>query len=415
MYCGSCMRDNRLAATLIAQGRDVVLIPLYTPLRTDEVDVSRTPIYFGGISVFLNQSVGLFRRLPRWLTGALDAPGLLRRAVKFSGDTSVATLGALTVSILRGANGPQRRELDRLIDGLREMKPDLINLPQLMFVGAVRRLKEALGVPVLCTLGGEDIFLDALTEPYRSQAFELIDKGARDVDGFISTTEYYADHAAAHFQLPRDRISVVPLGVHVEDFADGPTPPPTPLTIGYFARICQPKGLLGLCEALVQLRAAGRDCRVRAAGYVGPDDRAYLERVRAYVRENGLESRFECLGEVDRAGKIEFLKSLHAFCVPTVYHEAKGTYLIEALAAGLPVVQPRHGSFPEIIEATGGGLLYDPGSTEELAKAIMRLMDDPSLRRTLGEKGRAAVRESFTDRAMADKTWAIYESYCARR
>lgn len=414
MYCGSCIRDNRVAATLIAQGRDVVLIPLYAPLRTDETDVSREPVYYGGINVFLQQQVPAFRHAPSWLTRVLDAPALIRGAMRLSSHTDPATLGALTVSVLKGEHGAQQRELAKLIDGLRFIKPDLITLPNLMFVGVARSLKAALHVPVLCTLSGEDVFLDELPEPYRREAFDLIRERSRDADGFMATTGYFADHTATHFGLPRDRVHVVPLGVHVEDFAQTAEPPLSPFTIGYLARICPAKGLAGLCEALVRLRKDGRDCRVRAAGYLGVADRPYLDGVRAYLDQHQIGQAFEYLGEVSRTEKIAFLRSLHVFSVPTVYHEAKGVYIIEALAAGVPVVQPRHGSFPELIEATGGGLLYDPTGPEALAAAIARLMDDAALRRRLADQGRLGVRKSFTDVVMADQTWALFETYAAK-
>lgn len=410
MYCGSCLRDNRVAATLLSQGRDVVLIPIYTPLRTDETDVSKTPIYYGGINVFLEQYSSLFARLPAWATQWLDAPWLLRFAMRFSGSTTAATLGNLTVSILRGEDGRQRRELIELVEGLRGLNVDVVNLPGLMLIGAAPTMRKSLNVPIVCTLSGEDIFLDDLREPHRQRAFDLIRAHARDVYAFIATSRYYADHAAAHFGLPRERIHVVTLGIRADDFLGPTSLAGGRFTIGYLGRICQAKGLMNLCEAAATLRRNGHDFRVITAGYLGASDRSYLEDVQRFVRDKGLGDIFEYRGEVDRAGKIELLHSSHVFSVPTVYHEAKGLYVLEAMAAGAPVVQPRHGSFPELIEATGGGLLYDPESPAELVTAIERLMGDEGLRRTLGENGRTGVRAGFTDEVMAGKTWAVFES-----
>jgi glycosyltransferase involved in cell wall biosynthesis len=414
MYCGSCLRDNRVAATLIAQGKDVVLIPIYTPLRTDEVDVSQTPVYYGGINVFLEQYAGLFRKLPASLTRWLDAPRLLRWAMRFSGSTSASTLGKMTVSILRGEQGRQSKELHGLVDGLGTLSVDVVTLPGLMLAAAAPAIRSALKVPVVCTLSGEDIFLDDLREPYRREAFELIRKHAESVDAFIATTKYYADHAAAHFGLQRDRIHVVPLGVHADDFTATTRTPQPPFTIGYLARICEAKGLMNLCAAAVDLRRRGHHLRVVAAGYLGASDRPYFEKVRASVAANGLQEFFDFRGEVDRHGKVELLHSSDVFSVPTVYHEAKGLYVVEAMAAGVPVVQPRHGSVPELIEATGGGLLYDPASAGELVAALERLIGDEALRRTLGENGRTGVRANFTDEVMAAKTWAVFESLRTR-
>jgi glycosyltransferase involved in cell wall biosynthesis len=415
MYCGSCIRDNRVAATLLAQGRDVFLLPLYTPLKTDEPDVSRDVVYYGGINVYLEQRFRFFRRLPAAMTRILDAPGLLRRVMRWSGKVRPEDLGALAVSVLRGEHGPQKPELDKLIEALRQLRPSLVQLPNLPLIGIAPALRRELGVPVLCTLSGEDIFLDALAEPYRDQAFRLIRDAARHVQAFISVTSYYADFAAQHFALPRERIHVVPMGIAWQDF-DGPADrPERPFQIGFLARICEAKGLHHLCDALVHLRREGRDCRVIAAGYLAAADKPYLIRVLNSLEQAGVADSFQYLGEITREQKVALLRSVHAFSVPTVYHEAKGLPVIEALAAGTPVVQPAHGSFPELIEATRGGLLYDPGdpaATRRLAESIARLMDNPALREELGRQGQRGVRERFSDEVMAAQTWALYERYC---
>ena len=415
MYCGSCLRDNRLAATLIRQGRDVTLIPLYTPLRTDEPNVSAGRVLYGGINVYLQQRAPLLRRLPAAADLILDAPLLLRAAGRWAARTRPQDLGDLTVSVLQGEAGAQVRELGKLVAALRRSPPDLINLPNLMFAGVARRLRGAFNVPIVCTLSGEDLFLDQLTEPYRAQAFELIRTRAADVDAFIAMTRYFGGHAARHFGLPSDRIHSVPMGIGAEEFPGAEPAPDQPFTIGYLARICPEKGFETLCRAFVALRRRGRDCRLRVAGYLGPADRAYLDRFTAYLRDSGFSQDCEFVGEVTRSDKLRFLSGLHVLSVPTVYPEAKGFYVLEALACGVPVVQPAHGSFPELIEATGGGVLCDPGDPERLAESITRLMDDEPLRRELGRAGRDAVRRSFTDTVMAERTWALYERLCVSR
>lgn len=409
MYCGSCLRDNRLAATLIAQGRDLLLVPLYTPIRTDEHDASDGRVYFGGVNVYLQQRFGWFRLLPNWATGLLDAAPLLRWAGRFSGTTSPERLGPMTISMLEGEGGAQRKELDRLIKGLRRLRPDIVNLPNLMFVGFARRLKSELGARVLCTLSGEDLFIDQLPDPFRRDAHELIRQRAGDVDAFISPTEYFSSFAARRFNLPSERVHVVTLGIALENTNPPASPPDEPFTIGYLARICPEKGLENLAEAFLRLRKAGRTCRLRAAGYLGGRDRAYLDRIVANLSSFGALDSFEYVGEVDRAGKFDFLRSLHLLSVPTDYHESKGLYILEAMACGVPVVQPDHGSFPELVRATGGGIVYDPADADGLADAIARLMDDPALRCELATQGRAAVHESFTDEVMARQMWSLYE------
>ena len=408
MYCGSCLRDNRLAARLRADGRDVVLVPLYTPIRTDENDVSTATVYYGGLGVYLQQRGGAWGRALGALGGVLDRPWLLRMLGRFAGRTRPETLGALTVSVLRGPSGTLRPHLERLIDGLKRLEPSVVHLPNLMFVGMAGELRRRLEVPVVCSLSGEDIFLDALLEPHRGQALELIARGAADVELFLAPTRYYAGHAAVHFGLPTDRIEFVPLGVSVDDLPPREEPPKPPFVVAYMGRICPEKGLAELTNALLLLRDAGRDVRVRAAGYLSPAERPYLQQVEATLVARSARAAFEYLGEVSREQKLALLASAHVLCVPATYREAKGLYVLESLASGVPVVQPRHGSFPELVEETGGGILYDATGPAALADALSAMMDADAARTEYGRRGQAAVREQFSDRAMATQTWAQY-------
>lgn len=411
MYCGSCLHDNRLAGALRAQGRDVVLVPLYTPLRTDETDFSERRVYYGGLNVYLQQTAALFRRTPEFLDRLLDAPTLLRGVGRFATRTRPEAVGALTLSVLQGAQGRQRKELEKLIRGLSELRPNLVHLPNLMFVGLAAALKDALQVPVLCGLTGEDIFLDHLPPPYRAQVFELIGARARDIDGFVALTDYYARHAVAHFGLPAERVHRIPMGIRVDDFHRPAAPVERPFVIGYLARICPKKGLAELARAFMALRQRGHDCRLHAAGYLGAADKPYLARIADELQTAGVRDGFEYVGEVGREAKREFLESLHVLSVPTSYPESKGLYVLEALAAGVPVVQPAHGSFPELIAATGGGVLYEPGNMPALADALAGLMDEAPRRQQLAAQGRAAVHRDFTAERMADEAWRLYERF----
>ncbi|MFQ5807787.1 MAG: glycosyltransferase family 4 protein [Phycisphaerae bacterium] len=416
MYCGSCMHANRLAATLIAEGRDVVLIPLYTPLRTDEPDASQRRVFYGGINVYLQQVVALFRHTPWFFDWLLDAPALLRGLGRLTSSTRPEALGALTLSVLKAEHGAQRKELEKLVVGLRQLRPDLLHLPNLMFVGLARQLKANVGAPVLCGLVGEDVFLDRLPEPYRSDVFEAIRQRAEDVDGFVALTEYYAKHAAQYFGLPSDRVHRIAMGIRAADFSEAAAPADEPFTIGYLARICPEKGLAELCEAFVRLRRAGKDCRLRVAGYLGKADRPYFDRVLPAIRQAGLDDNaFEYVGEVTRQEKHRFLRSLHVLAVPTTYPESKGLYVLEALAAGVPVVLPSHGSCPELIDATGGGLLHEAANSRALAEVLARLMGDSALRRRLAADGRDAVHKSFTADRMAAQAWQLFQQFASPR
>jgi glycosyltransferase involved in cell wall biosynthesis len=110
---------------------------------------------------------------------------------------------------------------------------------------------------------------------------------------------------------------------------------------------------------------------------------------------------------VDRKGKIDFLGSIDVLSVPTVYEEPKGLFVLESLAAGVPVIQPRHGAFPELLARTGGGLLVDPGDTTALATSLAGLLSDPARRKALGEAGRETIHDRFNAERMGEQTLEV--------
>jgi glycosyltransferase involved in cell wall biosynthesis len=417
MLCGSCIRDNALARALGRRGHDVVLAPIYTPLRTDEENVAGERVFYGAVNVYLEQKVPVLRRMPEALHRWLASPGILRAATASPRAIDARSLGELTLSMLEGEDGRQARELDELAAWLGgDLRPDVVHLTNAMLLGMARRLKASTGVPVVCALQGEDIFLDDLAEPWKTRVRDLLRRRALDADLFLATCRYYADHMAGYLEVPRERIAIARIGITL----DGHGPPPErgdggPLVVGYLARICPEKGLDQLVAALRLLveRLPDADLRLRAAGYLGGRDTAYFEQVKRQVRDAGLERRFEYLGEVDRERKIEFLHGLDLLSVPTVYREPKGLFVLEALANEVPVVVPAHGAFPELIEATGGGVLVEPGSVEALADGIEGLLRDRARRRELGRRGREAVVRSFSADATAGETERAYQAVLA--
>jgi glycosyltransferase involved in cell wall biosynthesis len=414
MYCGSCLHDNTLASALQKMGHDVALVPTYTPLRVEGPTISLDRVFFGALNVYLQQKAAAFRHTPEAFDWLLDRPGLIRRAARLGASTDPTELGDLTYSILQGEQGFQAKELEKLIAWLRDdLRPDVVHLTNSMFAGFARNLKKELGVPVVCSLQGEDLFLDQLTEPWRTRVRELLSERARDVDAFVVNSAWYADKMAEYLGgVDRKRMIVIPLGLRLDGHGGAvEREPGGPFTIGYLARICPEKGLHVLVEAfrLLAVQAPGQ-IRLRVAGYLGARDRKYLEDLEARISGWGLAGAFEHVGEVDREEKIRFLQSLDVLSVPTTYRDPKGLFVLEALANGVPVVQPRHGAFPEMIEATGGGLLVEPESPEDLARGLTELQRDPGLRRELGQRGREAVHARFDDRAEAEATLQAYEA-----
>ena len=417
MFCGSCMNDNALARALIGLGHDVQLIPLYTPIRTDVQDVSSGRIFFGGINMYLQQKVPLFRWLPRWMDRALDQPWLVRWATGHGVSTTAKELGALAVSVLRGSEGFQRKEVERLVDWLgSDQQPDVIHLSNILTAGCVPLLRQRIKAPVVVTLQGDDIFLRDLPEPFQSQALAEIRRLVPHVAGFVANSQFYADFMADYLSIPRDRIHIVPLGVEAAEFGkeagvrsqeSGVSRPPT---VGYLARLAPEKGLHVLAEAFIALRKMPgmENSRLRMAGWLGSQNRKYAEEVFVKLRAAGLGEAFTYVGEVDRRGKLEFLQSIDVLAVPTTYQEPKGIFVLEALASGVPVVQPDHGSFPETLAELSGGLLHRPEDPQHLAERLHELLSDADLRRELALAGQTAVRAGRDIRQAAEATLAVY-------
>ena len=410
MYCGSCFRDNALAAELMRHGHEVMLMPVYTPTRTDEANVSAPHVLFGGISVYLQQRMPAFRRLPRMFDRVWDAPRVLRAVASRGVATSPDLLGDLTVSMLEGRGGLLAREFDKLLEWTRHAPvPDVISLPNSLLIAMAAPLREAFNRPVCCTVQGEELFLDGLAPAYRERAVDLIRQQVDRVDRFIAVSDYSAAFMCRYLGVPAERMSVVPLGIGMVDYTRRAVDP-TRFTVGYFARVAREKGLHVLAEAYVRLRTrmGSAPARLEAAGYLAPADRPYLAHVRSILQAAGLSDEFLYRGEVDRVGKLGFLHGLDVLSVPATYDEPKGMFLLEAMASGVPVVQPRRGAFTEIVERTGGGLLVAPDDPDALATGLNRLRTDRGLMADLADRAWSGVRAHYDIAASAARMADVY-------
>jgi glycosyltransferase involved in cell wall biosynthesis len=410
MYCGSCLRDNAMATELMKRGHDVLLLPVYTPTLTDEPNVSRDHVVLGGISAYLEQYVPLFRKTPRWLDRLWDSKAALNLATRRSISTNPKMLGEMTVSVLKGEGGFQRKEIDKFIDWVKdEAPPDIVNLPYTLLLGLAEPIKQALNVPILCTLQGEDLFLDNLQEPYRTQSLDLIRDHLPHIDLFLSVSQYYADFMPNYLGISREKIRVVPIGINPEGFELRHTDR-RGFTIGFFGRIAPEKGLHVLAEAYRIARQSGElpEARLEAAGYMAADCKPYLEAIQKRLQDAGLGSEFHYRGVLERAEKIAFLRGLDVMSMPATYDEPKGVSLLEAMACGVPLVQPRRGAFTEIVERTGGGLLVQPDDPQSLAEGLLKIACDSTLAEDLSANAFRGVREHYTAAHMADKVLEAY-------
>lgn len=415
MYCGSCIRDNALAQALMNQGHDVLLLPMYTPTLTDEDNVSADRVFFGGVSVYLEQYLSLFRHTPWLLDRLWESPWLLRSISGGVVQTKPEELGELTVSVLAGRHGHQAKEIDKLVYWLRgQPKPDVVDISNSMLIALARPIKEMLGVPVCCTLQGEDIFLSNLSDPYSGQAKQLIQDSVAYVDRFIAVSDYYAAHMCRYLGIPGAKIDVVPLGINESGYENHQNEKSCAksgrFTIGHFGRIAPEKGTHLLCEVFKRFLESGKyqHASVRLAGYLAAEHQGFLESLQTQIRTWGLAGHIGYEGTMNREEKISFLRELDVFAVPAIYDDPKGISLLEAMATGVPVVAPRRGTYTEMIERTGGGILVPPDDFDAFVDALRLLADDPVRRRELGAQAAQGVREHYTSNRMASSALDVY-------
>ncbi|HEY3897234.1 MAG TPA: glycosyltransferase family 4 protein [Chthoniobacter sp.] len=418
-HCGVCMRDNALAKELHRQGHDALMLPMYLPLTLDEDAASPDiPIFFGGVSTYLREKVPWLRRMPRWMDRLLSNRALLRLvAGKAAARTGGPDVAQLTLSMLRGEHGNQAGEIEELITWLREhARPDAIWLSTALQAGLARRIKDELRVPVLGFLQGEDSFIDGLGAPWTAQVWKLLGERMRDADSWIAPSQYFANLTASRIgwaQVDQERaMQVVPNGVSLDGYRTSRDVPDQ--VIGYLARFIPAKGLGLLVDAFILLKKRGRFPKaiLRCAGSMTDGDAVYVGKLQEKLRAASVDQAVQWCPNVSREEKIGFFESLTIFSVPATYGEAFGLYVIEALAAGVPVVLPNTAAFPELIGATEGGRLFELGassaeSAERLADALESLLAAPAEAQALGARGQAAVQRDFSIGRLAERLAAM--------
>jgi len=416
------MHDNALAAALKAAGEDVSLFPLYTPMRLDEENVGERQIFYGGIKAYLMQKYPrpfLGRELLLRMAGS---QAILRLMPRFDIGSAVdAKANAeLTVSILKGEDGNQRELLQELVSWIKsEYQPDVIHITNTLLIGVAREFKRSLQIPITCGLHGEDIFLEGMPQPFQAEALHLIAERARDVDRFLAISTYYAEMYSNWIGLDRSKIDVVWPGIALDDYRQFAAEPSAsrPLTIGFLARFVPEKGLHLLVDAFIRLVRSGEfpNLQLMAGGYLSRAYQTYVNDIHKTIQQNGLEDRVKLLGTLERDQKLNFFRQIDVFSVPATYREPKGISILEALASGVPVVQPDHGAYPEWVNATQGGLLHRPHDNADLAEKLAILLRDADLRKRMGGLGQQATWEKFSSERMAANTLEVFQQLCNTR
>jgi glycosyltransferase involved in cell wall biosynthesis len=413
-YCENCLRDLDMVQAMQARGLDVVMVPLYLPIR----GAGDTPIFFGGVNVYLQQKLPMFRKTPRWVDRWFDSRGLLRWAGRKAGMTSARDLGETTLSMLQGRDGMQAKELDRLIDWLclEENRPDIVCLSDALLLGLVQALRERLKVPVICLLQDEDGFVDGLGSPYAERVWDLMRRQGGLVDGFVAVSGFYGGLMKERLAIPEAGMHVVPMGIRADKFQPASEPPAVP-TIGFLSRQCPARGLDTLVDAFILLKKQERFKRVRlhVSGGRSQADEPFIKEMCHNLAEAGALDDVIFSTDFSFEARQEFLQGLTVLAVPEKMPVAYGLYVLEAQACAVPAVEPAIGVFPEILEQTGGGVLYQDNTAAGLAVALEPLLADPAKTHALGQNGREGLLRHYDVSRTAEQLIALARQVCGKK
>ena len=411
-YCQNCLRDHLLIRALRKEGHDVLLAPLYLPMYGGAASAeTNAPIFFGGIGVYMREKIPFLQHMPNWMTRLLDAPFLLRQAAKREGATNAAELGAMTLSMLKGPEGNQKQEFDRFVDWLKtQEKPDVIHISNALLLGFVPVLRDAFDAKIVCSLQDEEPWVQTMGTPYADLCWDAMTEQARHVSGFVATSQWYADRMIARMCLEEDRVQVIYPGVDIAETAPAfhATKPPV---IGYLSRLNPAQGFEYLINAFMNLKQeeALSDLQLRATGGVTPADTPFVDSIEQRLVETGMMEAVVLQRAFHAAPDATFFGGLTVMSAPAINGEAFGMHILEAMVRGIPVVQPDISAYPEIINASQGGLLYDPGDKDGLSNALRTVVTDPEYARQLGMQGYAYARKNFCIARMAEEMIAFYE------
>jgi glycosyltransferase involved in cell wall biosynthesis len=410
-YCGNCLRDSGMTEALQQLGAEAHTLPIYLPLFTDNIKTATdTPVFYGAVNIYLKQNFGFLRKMPSWLYRFFNSPFFLRYAAGKAGSTRTHGLEEMTLSMLRGHEGYQQDELEMLIAYLRDHeKPDVVHLSNALLLGLAYKIKTELGVPVVCSLQDEDVWVDAMQGQYRQKVWDMMSEKGKDVDAFIAVSDFFAGVMAQKMQIPPEKLHTIYVGIDSSKYFYHKPEAEMPV-IGYLSRMNHENGFGLLCDAFIKLKQQPgfSQVRLRVSGGSTGDDRKFIRKQIKKLNAANLLSDVEFVEDYSKAQLKNFFDGLSLLSVPVLKGEAFGLYQLESLASGIPLVQPALGAFPEIIRQTGGGLTYQPNTPEMLAQKWMELLGDSEKLTTLSQNGHQAVKDRFDLTVQTEKIIAVY-------
>lgn len=411
-YCGNCLRDSKYVRALKDLGHEVIKVPMYLPLFDDAHDLNEVPVFYGAVNLYLKQNYSLFRHMPSFIEHALDSKSVLHMAAQKAGSTRAKGLEEMTLSMLLGEEGRQKDELEKMVDWLaEEAKPDIVHLSNALLLGLTRRIRQKINIPVVCSLQDEDVWVDVMTEKYRTEVWNLMSSRGTEVDAFIPVSDFYADEIRKKMTIRDEQITTVHIGVDPDDYSPQNIANKKP-AIGFLSRMCEENGLSILVDAFILLKQDSMFDAVtlRITGGNTDDDLHFIKEQKNKLSKAGLSQMVWWIDEFEGEERQDFFDSVSLLSVPVLNGEAFGLYQLEAMASGVPMIQPSLGAFPEVIGLSGGGLIYSPNDAASLSRAIASVILDKEKLQELSTAGISGVQNHFDIHKQAKKMVQIYEN-----
>ncbi len=411
-YCGNCLRDSGVVASLKKAGHEAVTLPLYLPLTMKgQVNHDGIPVFYGAVNIYLKQ-FPVFRHMPKWFEKLMNSAPVLNFAAKKSSSTRAEGLEALTESMLLGAEGHQSEELQQLVDFLKyHEKPDIVHISNALLLGMAKKVRDELKIPVVCSLQDEDVWVDAMHVDHREKMWQLLAEKGKDVDAFIAVSDFFAGVMQKRMSIPDEKLHVLHVGVDPNAYVYS-KPAVYPQAIGFVSRMCEENGFEVLIDAFILLKKnpAFRNVKLKATGGQTGDDTKFINKQLTKLKQNNIEADFEITPDFTQTALQDFFSSTTVLSVPVLNGEAFGLYQLEALASGVPLVQPELGAFPEIINATGGGVVYKPNTASALADKLTEVLANNKIIDAMSLAGRKAIEEHFNCNDISAKMVDIYRT-----
>ena len=317
-YCENCVRDNATVRALARAGHDVVAVPMYLPPLVDKVEaIAAAPVFYGGINSYLQQNSSFFRKTPRWIDRVFDSKLLLRMAARRAGSVRASGLGELTLSVMKGREGKQVKELERLMRWLgAQPRPDVAHLSTSLLMGIGVEIKKRLGVPLVCTVQDEDVWLDAMVEPSRTQCWETMAELGRQVDAFIAVSRSFGEVMRERMRIPPEKLHVVAVGTDPGDAPRGVAPDPP--AIGFLGRQARSLGLGLLADAFLELKKQERfrTLRLHLSGGKTADDGPFLDELARSFDAAGVAGDVQAFDDFGPKARRAFMETLSVMSVP---------------------------------------------------------------------------------------------------